>query len=282
MSALALSLRPAAGALSLAQRAAAWRRGDPVFFGLGLLLLALALPTGFAALLDDRQFGGANIWLKPFKFELALAVYALTLALYGHFLPAGLAGTRPFRVYRGAVAAAVLAELAWIAAAAALGTASHFNTSPAGQVVYPVMGFLALLLTSASAVFAYGIARNKRTGLSPGLKESLVWGLALVLPLTLVTAGTMSANDGHLVGASGAAGGFAFFGWSRQAGDLRVAHFFATHALHFIPLFGLLAERAWGGTSPAPVRLFAAGFALFVAFVFVQALNGMPFLPLVG
>ena len=142
------------------------------------------------------------------------------------------------------------------------------------------MGLGAVLLTSATSVYAFQIARNPSTGLAPALKDAIVIGLALVLPLTLVTAGTMSALGGHFVGGSGSdAGGLPLMGWSRDGGDLRVAHFFATHAMHFIPAFGLVSAAVFGPANRVPIWLFAAAFVAFVGFLFVQALMGQPFLP---
>jgi hypothetical protein len=68
-------------------------------------------------------------------------------------------------------------------------------------------------------------------------------------------------------------------GWARDGGDLRVAHFFATHAMHFIPLAGLLAVIALPDRR-ARVVVYAAsaGVTAFVIFTFVQALMGQPFL----
>ena len=252
---------------------------------MGLLLLAAALP-GFAALVDDRTFNGVGIWLKPLKFAVALAIYALTLALYARALPAGMTGRAWYRIYRAAVLAAIGAELAWIAGAAAAGTASHFNTQGAWAAIYPVMGLLATLLTSISAVYAVAIARNPRAGLPPALRDGLVLGLALVLPLTLVTAGTLSGNGGHLVGVPpdmvSDAGAFPFFGWSREVGDLRVAHFLGTDAMHFVPAFALVSTLVLGGTRRGPVCAFALAFTGLATFAFLQALDGRPFLPMIG
>jgi hypothetical protein len=115
------------------------------------------------------------------------------------------------------------------------------------------------------------------------LRESFVAGLGLVLPLTLITAGTMSAIGSHWIGgAPSDAGGLALMGWARDGGDLRVAHFFATHAMHLVPLFGLMSLWIWGGENRIPLRLFCALFVAFVAFLFVQALSGRPFLPMLG
>lgn len=257
-------------------------RDEPILFGLSVLILLLMPPTLVAALLDDRMFGGVSVWQKPWKFELALAVYALTLTFLARFLPAGLARATGYRLYSGAVALAMALELAWIGLAAALGTASHFNPTPLGQAVYQVMGLLAVLLTSLSAFYALAIARNRQTGLAPAVRLSLVLGLALVLPLTLITAGFMSASGGHAVGAAaGADEGAKLFlmGWSREHGDLRVAHFFATHAMHFLPAFGLVSAWAWGGARRLPVWLFSAVYVGLVAYAFAEALSGRPFLP---
>jgi hypothetical protein len=112
----------------------------------------------------------------------------------------------------------------------------------------------------------------------------LVLGLVLTFGLTLVLAGTLSQNGSHFVGGSGSdAGGLWLMGWSRDGGDLRVAHFFGTHALHAVPLAGLLAGR-WLAPRPARAVTWAvatAWTALCIA-TFVQALGGKPFLPMLG
>lgn len=258
----------------------AWRRAEPGFFSLGLLMLIAMAPTAFAALVDQRSFMGADNFVKPLKFEAALFVYLLTLAFFARWLPRGVIGRRWYVVYRNFVIAAIVAEMIWIAGAAALGVASHFSRSPQGAMIYSFMGVGAVLLTTPTAVYAWLIARNDAVRLPLALKESIVIGLALVLPLTLITAGTMAGMDGHAVGGAGIAdAGFPILGWSRDGGDLRVAHFFATHTLHFIPAFGLLAAASLKNTGRLAVRLFALIFVTFVGWTFVEALNGRPFLP---
>lgn len=260
---------------------ATWRAGDPSFFGTGVLLLAAAAPLGAAALVDDRLVLGVEAWLKPLKFAVALSLYAFTLALFSCALAPGFAARQGYRIYRTVVLGAIWAELAWIAGAAAAGTASHFNTQGIWAILYAVAGILATILTSASAVLAWGVARNRQPGLAPALRDGLVLGLALVLPLTLVTAGTLSSNGGPFVGQASDAGGLPFLGWSREAGDLRVAHFLATHAMHAVPAFALVSTGVLGKRR-APVWAFAAAWIGFVSFAFLQALAGRPFLPMIG
>lgn len=255
------------------------RAAEPRLFALALILIAAMAPTLFAMGVDDRTLLGANVWMKPFKFELSLAVYLMTLSAFALLLPAGTTERRWYRVYIGVVIAAIVAEMIWIGGAAAMGMPSHFNATPAGTVIYRVMGLLATLLTSVTAVYAVLIAQNTRTGISPALKEAVVLGLALTLPLTLMTAGTMAGMQGHTVGGSGTpAVGIAMFGWARDAGDLRVAHFFATHAMHFLPALGLVAVAFFGGRARLVVRIGALGFVAFVAWTFAEALAGRPFL----
>lgn len=260
-----------------------FRAAEPRLFDLGVVLLAAMLPTAFAALVEPRSFQGINPWDKPLKFEFALAVYLFTLVLFARLLPPGTSARRGYRLYVASVLLAIVLEMAWIGGAAALGTASHFNLSGMGQLLYPLMGVLATLLTSAAAAYAWLIARNPATGLSPAVKDGVVLGLALVLPLTLVTAGTLASNGGHWVGgAASDAGGLALIGWARDGGDLRVAHFFATHAMHFVPAFALLSAALFGAARRGPVRIFAALYVAFVGFTFVQALAGRPFLAVLG
>lgn len=256
---------------------------EPALTILGLLLLVLLAPTIFAGLIDGRMTNDVTVWSKPVKFQVALAVYVLTLAVFARWLPADTQRKRWYRIYIGAVIGAILLEMIWLMGAAANGVPAHFNKTPVGEAIYMSMGGLAVLLTSASAVYAWQIARNGQTELPPVVKESIVVGLALVLPLTVITAGTMSAFDGHWVGGVRSdAAGLAIFGWARDGGDLRVAHFFSTHAMHFLPVAGLASLAIFGHEERRPIRIATLLFLALVAFTFVQALSGRPFLGFIG
>ncbi|MCR9123543.1 MAG: hypothetical protein NXH91_14860 [Phyllobacteriaceae bacterium] len=270
-----------AGPLTLWNR---MRSDEPLFAATALFLALLVIPMLAAAMIDPRLHLGENIWIKPIKFAVALSVYTATLAIFARFLPAGTTGRIAYRLFAGAVVFAIAAEMIWIGAAAAMGTSSHFNVDePVWAALYPVMGAMATLLTTASAVYAWQIARNRALTIAPALKTGLVWGLGLTLPLTLVTAGTMSSLNGHNVGGSGmGTEGLWLIGWLRDGGDLRVAHFFATHAMHFVPAFAL--ALVWLGRPQAvrAVQLVALGFSTFVLGTFAQALAGRPFLAFIG
>jgi hypothetical protein len=255
-------------------------RAEPWLAGLGVVLLAMVPPTVAAALFDGREYLGIDIWLKPLKFELALAIYAFTLAFYARWLPTGTLGRRWYRLFTAAVIFATLFEIAAIAGSAAEGTGSHFNFStPFHTAVYALRGVFATLLTSMALVYGILIARSDRAPRDPALKAGLVSGLVLTFVLTMVFAGYMSGHGSHFVGGSGTdAGGVAVMGWSRDGGDLRVAHFFGTHAMHAVPLVGLFAGR-WlePRVAVATTWGFAAAWAAVSAALFLQALAGVAF-----
>jgi hypothetical protein len=227
---------------------------SPGYTGLAVLLALAMLPLFGAFLLDERLFQGVNVWLKPLKFHAALVIYLLTLAAFARFASAELRSQPWWRWYERLVVLAVVLELIWIGGAAALGTASHYNEStPLATAVYSFMGVAAVLLTSASATLAWAIHRHPAGDLSPAVRTGLVWGLGLTLLLTLVTAQTLSGMDSH--GASGTpndAAGLWLLGWSRDGGDLRAAHFFATHAIRGLRLRPSPARPAADPTLKGP------------------------------
>ena len=256
--------------------------GAERFFAATGIFLALSLLVTIPAItLDTRIFQGESIWVKPVKFQIALAIYLLTLAFFARWLPRGMTARTSYRIYSAAVVGAIIAEMLWIGGAAMFGTASHFNLGdPLMAALYPLMGFLAVLLTSATMVYAAAIWRNEQTGLSPHLKLSIVLGLFLTFLLTVPIAGTMAGQISHFVGTPTNDLRVPIFGWSREVGDLRIAHFLATHAMHFLPIGGLVAGFAAHEQKRVRlVWLMAAAVVAATLFTFIQALQGLPLIP---
>lgn len=250
----------------------------PALTVLSVMLILALMPLYAAMALDLREFHGESPWLKPVKFHFALSIYAITLAFFARYMPATTRTSRSWRWFTASVVFAILAECAWLSAAAMQNTASHFNTDiPFFTMIYSVMGGFAVLLTSASLVMGISIWRNPATGLNPPVKLSIALGLILTFLLTVITAGYLSSAGGHFVGTPVTGATLPILGWSREVGDLRVAHFLSTHALHGLPLWGLAAARM-GDVRGALTLVWAgaAGYALLVAAVFLQALQGLP------
>jgi hypothetical protein len=260
-------------------------RNEPRFAGATVLLAVSMLPTLVAYAFDDRLVGGVPAWTKPLKFQAALVVYLATLAWYAAWMPRGFAARLLYRVFSTAVVVAVALEIVWIAGAAAFGVASHFNVATRGMArIYSLMGVLAFLLTSASLVLGLAILRARDAGGDPVLRLAIGIGLTMTFALTVLAAGSLSGNSGHLIGIDAATvHRLPVLGWARNGGDLRVAHFLATHAMHAIPLAGLIAARL---LAPAAARLAviicSLVYAMLVAWTFAEALAGRPFLPFLG
>lgn len=260
-------------------------RREPVFAGLGLVLLVLIFPTLIAMSVDPRTLLDVSVWSKPLKFELALAIYVITLAWFAGWLPEGMTQTRWYRIFVRIVAFCIVAEMVWLIGAAANGVPSHFNTTSAFMTaVYGLMGLFALILTSASLVYGVVILRHRTSRLDPAFRLSVGLGLVLTFVLTTIVAGFMSGWNSHFVGGNlSDAEAVPLMGWARDGGDLRVAHFFATHALHIIPAFGFLVSRMLNPhQGRRAVLAFSALFIAFVGYTFGQALMGQPFLPMLG
>ena len=261
------AIRPAAAANGLLVRLFG---ADKLFAATALVMLFMVPPTLLAAWFDGRMLLGENVWIKPLKFEISIAVYLLSLAFFARWLPAGMTETRWYRLFAGGAVLSAALEMVWIGGAAMYGVQSHFNRDMAFMVaLYPLMGALAAYLTSASLIYGLAIRRAGGLDLDPAFRFSVVWGLILTFALTLPVAGTMAGFPGHAVG----------------AGDLRVPHFLATHAMHFLPVAGYGACYVAGRMLPGPaalplVRVFTVGFVLFVAYSFVEAATGHAFLAL--
>ncbi len=252
-------------------------QGQPLLAGAGILLLLATIPTMLAMGLDGRTINGINVWIKPLKFEVSLAVQLLSVAWLMLFLP-----ERRGRLVRGlalVMAGAAFFEIAYIALQASRGEASHYNVDmPIPRLMYGLMGVGAVALVATSGWIGALILRRGETS------RPIVFaaGLGLVLGSALggIAGAYMSSQTGHWVGgATTDAGGLPVFGWSRTGGDLRVAHFFGLHLIQMLPIV------AWAGAAFLPDRLqkpailaAAAAGCLVTLATFAQALTGAPLL----
>jgi hypothetical protein len=261
-------------------------QASPLLGRVGLGLLLTSVVTAGLMLLDGRSINGVSTWLKPWKFQFSLALHLLTLALFMHALAPEARRARAARLWCWVTVVTALFEAVYITVMGALNQGSHFNVgSRFTATMYALMGLGAVLLALAGGMIGVLIARHPRAGLAPALR----WGLALALLLGWLlgtaTGAYISAQPGHGVGGSPTdAGGLWLFGWSRDGGDLRVAHFFGQHATQGIALVAWWLSRA--ARAPAVQhRALAITAAVAIcwtgltAFTFWQAVHGQPLLP---
>jgi hypothetical protein len=258
---------------------------EPRLTAAALAMLALAVPTLFAWLIDIRQFQGVDTWIKPLKFEISVAFYLLTLAL---FLP--LASDRFRASWAGRymvwpVIVPIVLEVLYIAWRASRVEASHYNSDSALSAwLYTLMGIGAVMFTVAPGFLAYGLSRRDAAPMPDVVRWSLVVGLALTCVFGLLSGAVLgSSATGHYVGTQPALHPtIPFFGWSLTIGDLRLAHFLGLHALQIIPAIGLLL---WLATRQSRAGLIALGtvsaaYAAITTAALVAALQARPLLGL--
>jgi len=272
--------RPAA-AWAEALRAAA-RSGSPAA---ALLGAAVATALGFLASLllaqvDPRTLLGVSVWTKPAKFHASAAVFLLTLAWFVGYLDDATARGRQLRVIVWATIVAFVVELSYITLQAGRGEASHFNRdSVFTDVMYAVMGLFAVVLVAMAGWLGVLVWRHARPEIAALHRRAGAAGLVLGAVLGGLSGIYLSQGTGHWVGGTPSdAGGLPVVGWSRDGGDLRVAHFLGLHAMQIVPAIGLAVALL----RPArPLAWLWGASLVFVALTvasFVQAVAGRPLL----
>lgn len=257
----------------------------------GIFLIALLPVFLLAFAFDTRTILDTNVWLKPIKFCVALIVYTLTLSWFSNYLAPEWRRSERFHGFSIVVVAAIILEMIWLSYAASIAEQAHFNQTHATlKYIYFLMGVLATVLTSQSLVIGLGIQKYRNSSLRTLTRYGLAYGLIATFFLTLISAGYMAGApaQSHAVLADGVESysnteTILFTGWLASAGDLRVSHFFATHAMHFIPFAAWLLGcvpifRVIGNerTIRNVAKMICALYCCFVASLFVQALLGNP------
>ena len=266
------------------------KTSQPIWYYSAIVFFLAMIAFFCLAQLDSTTFQGVSTWAKPFKFALSLGVYLGTLCIFANYIPTAYLTSRRGRLLVWMPVIISAAELFYIAFKAATGEASHFNTtSTLSSALYSLMGIGAVCLVAVLLWMSALIVRHNN------LSEPIVFSIVVGLILTFILGGGfgayLGAQSSHWVGnATTDAAGLAFFKWSREVGDLRVAHFFGMHAMHAIPLFAYLLVQASNhiGFKAPPARVnhinkvlviaFACAYTAFTYVTFIQAVQGQPFI----
>ncbi|MEM7696378.1 MAG: hypothetical protein AAF318_18155 [Pseudomonadota bacterium] len=244
------------------------------------LMLALAAVTVALMAIDPRLFNGVSTWLKPLKFQLSLAVFLGTLALImGQLTPAG-RESRLAAAIRWFAIPTSLFEIAYIMLRAGLNEASHFNDADAlGRTMFTLMGLAALFLTATAGLLAILTLRHARPAMAP-IRLYVASGLMISAVLGIYTGAVIGDAGSHWVGGAPTdAGGLPLVSWVRDGGDLRVAHFFALHAMQIFPLLGLALIATSAIVRHGVLAITATAYTACVLALLWQAQRGEPFLP---
>lgn len=196
-----------------------------------LLLAAMALAWCF----DDRQLRGMNVWDKPMKFALSIAVLAFTTAWFVGDLPAERRRSRAVDRIVWILMVASSLELAYIAFQAAQGQASHYNVGDRlHAALYALMGLGALTIAATQPLLAWQLFRHADKRLPAVYRQAVLGGLVLTFVLGAAAGAVMAQRQPPSTGML-----LPVLGWSLGGGDLRPAHFLGIHAEQILPVIGI-------------------------------------------
>jgi hypothetical protein len=240
-----------------------------------LLFIALA-----AMPFDHRQILGLNPWIKPAKFDSSVIVFLLTVGLMLWALGRDNSWRRSRWLIGWGVGVAMIVEDTIIQLQSARGVRSHMNyDSVPDAILFAIMG-LFIAFNSAIAAWLFALWCIAKTNWKP----VVVWGIRLGLLMLLAASAEgvrIVAQGGHTVGAHDGGPGLPLINWSTSHGDLRVAHFFALHALQIFPLaaLALATTRLRQQLQLSLLFAFSIAYSAGVWWLFVQAVSGLPFVP---
>jgi len=241
-------------------------RRNPLLFVVGWVSLAGALICAMMTQVSDTVVLGISAYIKPMKFFLSICAFTWTMGWYLEYLHM----PRKTLAYSIMAIVVFLFELSIITWQASNGRLSHFNIStPMYALLFNLMGVAIVILWSWTCYITFLFFRRQFD-----LPQSYLWGIRLGLIIFLIFSiegAAMAARLAHTIGAPDGGPGLPIVNWSKQHGDLRVAHFFGMHALQIIPVLSyyVFKKSTW-------VMVFATFYFLFVSCLLIQALNKIP------
>ena len=243
------------------------KRRNPVLFWYGMLNFLAAIVCIILWQTTEISVSGINAFIKPFKFYVSIGIFCWTMGWIMFYLQ------MPSKVTAYNIMAVMVFtyESIVITWQAANGRLSHFNTSSALYgILFTFMGIAIVILTIWTGYIGY-LFFKKREWKIP---MPYLWGIRLGILCFVVFAfegGIMASALKHTVGGNDGGNGLPLVKWSREHGDLRIAHFLGMHSLQLFPLFGFFIAR-----SSKTVIVFASIYVALVAAILVEALLGLP------
>jgi hypothetical protein len=251
---------------------------DPLLSRFGWLLAATVAVLS-AVMLSGGQALATSAWIKPIKFSVSFATFAWTVSLFFSALDLSYLQQK---LSRYAIAGSVTLEMtclivqSWRSIHVGALTRVDLLAAQAASAMISVVTLVSIWL------FAMFLRSSQGTLL---IDKAQILAIRLSMAIFLVgnaIGGYMLARGSHTVGASDGTQGLPFLNWSSVAGDLRIAHFIALHAIQIIPLFAWLLWQM----SPRPslkyrqrtVVIVSALVTLTVSATFIQAALGRPLL----
>lgn len=243
------------------------KRRNAVLFWFGLFNLAMAVICIALMAFEEIRILGVNRWLKPFKFYASVGVMVLTVGWLMYYLN----DQKKVRKYSWIIVFTMFFENGIIFTQSVRETTSHFNYStPVNNVLFSIMGILIIVFTIIMILVCIAFFRQKQFSIPAAYLWGIRFGILFFIIFSL-EGGMMIGLMRHTVGGVDGSPGLPIVNWSREYGDLRVAHFLGIHSLQFLPLFGYYISK-----TKTQTIAFSAGYFLLCSVLFLQAIYGIP------
>jgi hypothetical protein len=241
-------------------------RNELLFFT-GAVYAVMAFVCFVLIYLTNIQVLGISAFIKPMKFYISSVIFTFTMAWILYYLNY----SKLLAAFSWTLVVTLTFENLYISYKAFIGQQSHFNISTSfNSAMFSLMAIAITIITLFTAYIAVVFFTKD----FPTLSNSYVWGIRLGLVLFVVFAFegfVMGAKLSHTVGAPDGGEGLPVTNWSKQNGDLRIAHFLGMHALQILPLIGYYLTNNAKITISMGVLYF-----LVTTAILIQALNGKP------
>lgn len=225
-------------------------------------MICIALMT-----VDSQQILGVSRWLKPMKFFTSVWIMVWTMGWILHHLYS----EKAKKTITWLIVISMFAENAIITLQSYRGQQSHFNVKqPLDGILFGIMGLMIVVFTFTIIYVTILFFFQKNIQLPEGYLTGIRLGLICFLIFS-IEGGMMINRFSHTVGAADGSEGFPLVNWSKASGDLRIAHFFGMHSLQILPLAGWYLFK-----SKKQVIIFSSIYFIFVSFLFIQAMAGLP------
>jgi len=243
------------------------KKRNPGMFWYGLLNFIAAVICVVLWQTTSISVNGINAFIKPLKFFISIGIFCWTIGWIMYYLQ------MPSKVIAFNIMAIIVFtfESFVITWQASNGRLSHFNTTNSFYgLLFTLMGIAIVILTLWTAYIGYLFFRKKEWT----IPKPYLWGIRLGILFFVLFAfegGIMASILRHTVGGDDGGKGLPLVNWSREHGDLRIAHFLGMHTLQLFPLFGYYIAG-----SSRSIIVFALIYITLVVAVLVQALMGLP------
>lgn len=251
------------------------KQRSTILYWISLFILLIGAVCILGILIDDRTLLGVNVWVKPLKFSISIAIYLLTV---GYLITKYPYSNRKKSIINHITAWSLLLEFAIITYQGARGVQSHYNAATAfDSILFSLMGVFVGINVILMALFIFDTIRLKLST-TKAIQWAILLGWLTVFFGSWV-GGQMISQVAHNVGVADGGAGLPLVNWSTTGGDLRIAHFFSLHGIQIMPLFALWVSKKRNFSNRSQIILvtvFALFFASCIGYIFYQAKQGIP------